>query len=95
MAEVGGYCFWSCTSREDCWKHTALPIEQLPLSFELNNQITEWAEFYEEYIDNTTLLSLAKDNFDMLGRQLWQLVKEELAGKYKVLYYSELEQKVL
>lgn len=100
MAEVGGYCFWLCDSKEDYWKHTALPTEDLPLSFELNNQLTEWEEFYEEYFDNTTLLSLAKrpvakDNFDVVGKQLWQLVKEELKDNYKVIYYSEVEQKVL
>ena len=101
MAELEGHSFWLCDYPDrDYLKHTLLPIEELPLSFELNNQITEWVKFYDYYFAEIVLLSKAKelvykDNFDMLGRQLWQLVKEELAGKYKVLYYSELEQKVL
>lgn len=97
MAEFGGNCFWY--SKNDYlieWK-LGLPIniENLPLSWELNNQITEWIECFETNIFTKKFNRLAINNFDMLGRQLWQLVKEELAGKYKVVYYSELEKKVL
>lgn len=101
MAEIGGYCFWKCDyPNKDYLKHTALSTEDLPLSFELNNQITEWEEFYEEYFDPLVVLSIAKrkvykDNFDAVGKLLWQLVKEELKDNYKVVYYSEVENKVL
>ena len=52
---------------------------------------------YAEYSNGKKLTDdeLAINNFDVVGKQLWQLVKEELAGKYKVVYYSEVEQKVL
>ena len=103
MAEVGGYCFWHpendyFTGQKLIPTGPAIDIEELPLSFELNNQLTEWIEFYEDNTGRIRFLSTKENhtnNFDILGRQLWQLVKEELAGKYKVVYYSELEEKVL
>jgi hypothetical protein len=102
MAELGGYCFWQPRNDYSAeWKlyiptGAAIDIEDLPLSWEINNQLTEWVEFYEENTDEWGVLSgLDKDNFDIVGRQLWQLVKEELASEYNVVYYSELEQKVL
>lgn len=106
MAEFEGKCFWQpkndYSAEWKLWLPTgaAIDIEDLPLSWELNNQLTEWVEFYDEHFDNTKLISLAKkevakDNFDILGKHLWQLVKEELAGEYNVVYYSELEKKVL
>ena len=99
MADVSGHCFWLCDySDKEYFKHTLLEIEELPLSFQLNNQLTEWVDNLQ-YEDEECLEpippELFSNNFDMLGRQLWQLVKKELAGKYNVVYYSELEQKVL
>lgn len=104
MADLGGHCFWHPkTIYSAKWKlylptGAAINIEDLPLSWELNNQLTEWVDNLQ-YEDNEVLESippeLFSNNFDMLGRQLWQLVKEELKDKYKVVYYSEVEQKVL
>ena len=96
MAELEGHSFWSCDYPYRNYLHgAALPIDDFPLSYELNNQITEWVEFYEENSFTYKFDELAINNFDVVGKQLWQLVKEELAGKYKVVYYSEVEQKVL
>ena len=48
MAELEGNSFWSCDYPDRDYLHgAALPIEDFPLSYELNNQITEWVEFYE------------------------------------------------
>ena len=98
MAELEGHSFWLCDSSDNNYfKHTLLPIEMLPLSFELNNQITEWVAFYDENFNVFTrgFPIEVYYNFDILGKQLWQLVKEELKDKYKVVYYSEVEQEVL
>jgi hypothetical protein len=103
MAEIGGNCFFQPKNDYSAeWKlyiptGGAIDIEDLPLSWELNNQLTEWVEFYEEnfnvFIEGFPVEII--NNFDILGKQLWQLVKEELASEYKVVYYSELEKKVL
>lgn len=97
MAELGSNCFWH--PKIDYftgWKlELPINIEDLPLSWELNNQLTEWVECFETDIFTKKFYKLAINNFDILGKQLWQLVKEELASEYKVVYYSELEKKVL
>jgi hypothetical protein len=99
MADVSGHCFWLCDHPDkEYFKHTLLEIEELPLSFQLNNQLTEWVDnlqYEDEECLEPILPELFSNNFDMLGKQLWQLVKEELADEYNVVYYSELEQKVL
>lgn len=101
MAELGGNCFWHPKNDYSAeWKlylptGAAIDIEDLPLSWELNNQLTEWVEFYEDNSFTNKFDELAINNFDIVGRQLWQLVKEELVGEYNVVYYSEVDQKVL
>lgn len=99
MADVSGHCFWLCAHPDkEYFKHTLLEIEELPLSFQLNNQLTEWVDnlqYEDEECLEPILPELFSNNFDMLGKQLWQLVKKELADEYNVVYYSELEQKVL
>lgn len=99
-AELEGQCFWHSENDYSAeWKlwlfNRRLCIEELPLSWELNNQLTEWIEFYEDNSFTYKFDELVINNFDIVGRQLWQLVQEELAGKYKVVYFSELERKVL
>lgn len=104
MAEIGGHCFWHPKNDYSAeWKlylptGGVIDIEELPLSWELNNQLTEWMEFYEENTGRIRFLSTKENhanNFDIVGRQLWQLVKEELASEYNVVYYSELEEKII
>jgi hypothetical protein len=99
MTDVSGHCFWLCDySDREYYKHTLLEIEKLPLSFDLNDQLTEWMDNLQ-YEDDECLEPISPElftnNFDVVGKQLWQLVKEELKDKYKVVYYSEVEQKVL
>ncbi|WP_374722894.1 hypothetical protein [Peribacillus tepidiphilus] len=68
-----------------------LDIEDVPISDELTEELSNWAMKYGEWIDwdKDKLLPNGiglEDEFNQIGLELTEKVKQELGDKYKVKY---------
>ena len=88
MPDIGAPPLW------DAERGGPIPLETLPLSSATVERLERWRSTYETYFaregkyleqqaDSTEL-----DAFEHEGLALWQLLREELAGKYSVIYQS-------
>ncbi len=96
MAEYGRLALWWAGSRVG-------PIDpgDLPISTSLRMDIQRWADEYDGLLDQNSPIdsgfpdAKAEQEFDDAGRQLWKRLQAELASDFMVLYFSEIEQRLL
>lgn len=75
--------------------------DSLPLPEEIKLRLERWAKYYDETLSRDDPLSSKFRSeeeelaFENEGKALWQILKEELGADYKVIYFSNLESKIL
>lgn len=97
MAEYGGTVLWNAG------EGTVGPVEPatLPITRDLVADICRWAEAYDrtlnsEYPPESGFKSAHEaEAFELEGLRLWQGLRDQLGGEYKVLYYSLRESRLL
>lgn len=97
MADYGCYPLWWVSSE----KIGDIDPETLPLSQQTINRLKKWAEMYDAKLneDEPTLSSFSsneeQENFEEEGVYLWKQLKQELAHKYEVVYFSDKQGKII
>lgn len=91
MADYGCYPLWWVSSE----KIGDIDPETLPLSQETINRLEKWADMYDAKLNqdepglSSFLSTEEQENFEKEGINLWRQLKQELAPKYEVVYFSE------
>lgn len=73
----------------------------LPLSADTQYRLRTWADTYDRTLNRAdpaiSGFHTPKEEaaFEIEGRALWLRLQQELAGQYRVLYFSETEQRLL
>jgi hypothetical protein len=85
--------------REDGTRN--VPVSQLNISPALADELLAWARRYDETLDREDPAASKfgseeeKQDFERLGRRLWQALATELGARVKVTYFSETDQREL
>lgn len=75
--------------------------ETLPLSQKTISRLEKWADMYDAKLneDEPDLSNFSNDeeqeSFEKEGINLWKQLKQELASKYEVIYFSEKLGKII
>lgn len=65
--------------------------EELPLRSETIARLYAWTALYRSWLGTEAPREADRVTFDAEGVALWQLLREELAGRYVISYKSELD----
>jgi hypothetical protein len=97
MADYGCHPLWAA---DDDGTRNVSP-DELPLSAELRAALAAWARAFDatlnhEYPPDSGFRSAAEENdFETEGRRLWNHLRAQLGGAYRVVFFSARESRLL
>src|SRR5262245_61445685 len=74
--------------------------KSLPITMELRSSLAKWAEWYDGILNHEDPAQSGfvneedKQAFEAEGRRLWKELQSQLGGRYKVVYFSTLDNQV-
>jgi hypothetical protein len=87
MAEYGGTILWACPPDDV----GSIDIESLPLSAALKSDLQDWAERYDQTLDDSDPMASgfatleAEQAFEQDGRRLLEALRAELGTDFEVV----------